>query len=344
MALATAANASIVTLSAGFAGPFAFQSDGVSRVNRGLIRVGTVPDGADFGGASIAAIDAVFQEFGTATTSANGGLGNSVSNPAGTPFNGEQIYIWIFNEPTLEAATEHGLYTIMDRDDPSRGSPWVFPNHTGLGTDSVTISLAAIINEGRFIVPETSAAGNAIILGPAQEPPTNISFDGGMLIPATPGGSFLGLLSATDPNCTGCHSFTLIEGDEFPDNAHFEIVDGNQLWSISAVGDAGTEYLLRIRATDSGGLTYEGTVPLLSQPLGQLTLAHVPDGLRLTVAEGSGRTLGLEYSPDLSEDSWIELGNFSPSPDGYGTFLDRDSFRLAHPSGYYRAFARLPRP
>lgn len=161
MALATGANASLVVLSAGFGGPFAFTSGG-DRVNSGLIRVGTVAPAADFGDFSIGAIDTVFMEFGTATTTASGGLGNTISNANGTPFNDQQIYIWIFGEGT--ASGEHGLFTVADPANPAAGSDWFFPTHTGAGTDSVTITLSSIVSDGNLIVPGTSAAGNAITL------------------------------------------------------------------------------------------------------------------------------------------------------------------------------------
>lgn len=165
MALATGANASLVVLSAGFGGPFAFTPDG-NRVDTGLIRVGTVAPAADLGDASIGAIDAVFEEFGTATTTASGGLGNTISNPAGTPFNDQQIYIWIFDGATPETSGAHGLFTVEDPAAPTAGSPWFYPTHTGAGTDSVTISLSSIINGGRLLVPGTTASGNAITLVP----------------------------------------------------------------------------------------------------------------------------------------------------------------------------------
>ena len=53
----------------------------------------------------------------------------------------------------------------------------------------------------------------------------------------------------------------------------------------------------------------------------------------------SDRNIGVEYSPDLSPGSWIELGNFFLA-DGVWAFTDPDSVRLARPSGYYRAFLR----
>lgn len=167
MALATAANASIVTMSAGFTGPFAFESDGVTRVDTGLMRIGTLTGTP--AGDSIADIEAVFSEFGTQFTSATGGLGGTVSNAAGTPFNDQKIHIWIFNTGSVTPDSEHGLFTVIDENAPATGEPWVYPVHTGSGTDSVTISLSAL--SSALVIPSGAGVrdGN-LILAPIPEP------------------------------------------------------------------------------------------------------------------------------------------------------------------------------
>jgi hypothetical protein len=76
--------------------------------------------------------------------------------------------------------------------------------------------------------------------------------------------------------------------------------------------------------------------------LGPITsIALTPDGLRLaTLPVHFLRNIGVEYSPDLSPGSWIDLGNFFLSDGGIMIFLDPDPVRRSRPSGYYRAFLR----
>ena len=51
--------------------------------------------------------------------------------------------------------------------------------------------------------------------------------------------------------------------------------------------------------------------------------------------------IGIQYSPDMSPGSWIDLGNFSYAQDSPEMiFVDPDEARLARPRGYYRAFVR----
>ena len=181
MALATAANASIVTMSACFTVPFAFESDGVTRVDTGLMRIGTLTGtpASD----SIADIEAVFSEFGTQFTSATGGLGGTVSNASGTPFNDQKIHIWIFNTGSVTPESEQGLFTVIDENAPASGEPWVYPVHTGSGTDSVTISLSAL--SSALVIPSGAGVrdGN-LILAPAIPEPSGAMLAGlaGMLL------------------------------------------------------------------------------------------------------------------------------------------------------------------
>jgi len=56
-----------------------------------------------------------------------------------------------------------------------------------------------------------------------------------------------------------------------------------------------------------------------------------------------GETVGVEYSPDMSEGSWIDVGDFAPNsfyPAGTWTYVDFDLIRPQRPTGYYRAFLR----
>jgi len=62
-------------------------------------------------------------------------------------------------------------------------------------------------------------------------------------------------------------------------------------------------------------------------------------GVRLTISPTFGRRIGVQWSPNLSDGSWIELGNFFPSGTD-ASFVDPDPVRADRPSGYYRAILR----
>ena len=73
------------------------------------------------------------------------------------------------------------------------------------------------------------------------------------------------------------------------------------------------------------------------RPLTSIT--RTPSGLRVTLPPGSGRVIGIEYSPDMSAGSWVELGNFFPR-DCDLVFVDPDIVRLGRKPGFFRAFLR----
>ena len=183
LALTVAAQATTVSLSAGFTGPFVEDSDGV-RVNGGLMLLGHI-DAAGLAtidpSSDIAAITAVFQEFGTANTNAQGSPASSFTNvtPAADGFNDKQIYLWILDTDSKATATEHGLYTVADPTAPATGNNWIYPVNAGGVGDSTSISVAALIDgpaaglpggsEGRnlrlMVIPEPSGAMLAGVAG-----------------------------------------------------------------------------------------------------------------------------------------------------------------------------------
>lgn len=172
LGLVAAAQASIVTLSAGRTGPLVITSGG-SPVSGGLVRVGTL-SGAPAGN-SIDDINAVFREFGTSVTSATGGLGASVSNPAGTPFDNQKIYVWVFSGADAASSAEHGVFSVVNAANPGSGNPWTFPMHTGTGTDANTITLGALLTNGDSSVTpgimfDSQTAGGRLVLTPVPEP------------------------------------------------------------------------------------------------------------------------------------------------------------------------------
>jgi hypothetical protein len=173
-------------------------------------------------------------------------------------------------------------------------------------------------------------------------------------------------------NCTGLTSVTILEGVTRIGNYAFSECTGlNTAVFVgnSPINDGDYETYFRDTAPEftiyylsgSAGFTSptwgsypavmidEALYPATTSPISSISLT--PDGLRLTLPPiilfghlalpptRFGRQFGVEYSPDLSPGSWIELGNFFPV-EGLWVFTDPDRVRLARPSGYYRAFLR----
>jgi hypothetical protein len=141
----------------------------------------------------------------------------------------DQIYTSVGAAPvityTAPAGTGSASFTFQVQDDASTGNLDLSPNtltfnHTASNTAPTDIALT------NTIIPENNAPGATI-----------------------------GTLTATDANVGDTHTFSLISGEY--DNADFTIT-GNIL-TINASADYETKstYAITIRATDSGGLTYD---------------------------------------------------------------------------------------
>ena len=115
---------------------------------------------------------------GTVGISPIGKVSGSVTdNNAGATkadfFNGKDVYLWIFNAPTVAGATEMGIFRATSAD-----VPWTFPtNANGLG-DTVTFStipanatIAAIGGFGSTPVGQLNLSNNFNV-APVPEPST----------------------------------------------------------------------------------------------------------------------------------------------------------------------------
>jgi RHS repeat-associated protein len=109
-----------------------------------------------------------------------------------------------------------------------------------------------------------------------NEAPTDIALSITSIPENTPIGTIIGTLSATDPDQTDTQQYSLVTGTGSADNAAFVIV-GNQLQLQTTLNFAThPSYSIRVKATDSGGLSTEKvlsltvldtTAPLLSAGL-----------------------------------------------------------------------------
>jgi hypothetical protein len=118
------------------------------------------------------------------------------------------------------------------------------------GNDQFTFK----VNDGEF---DSAPATVSIQVLTAPAAPTNILVSTTNLSSSARPGSFLASFTAVDPNAGDVHTFTLVPG--FGDNARF-ILTNNLLFA----GDTfvGTNFSIRVRATDVAALWFEKTFQL----------------------------------------------------------------------------------
>lgn len=127
-------------------------------------------------------------------------------------------------------------------------------------------SHAAVSSDGRFVVFQSSATNlspndtryfNDIYLRDTSSAPTNITLSNATMAENQPAATPVGTLTATDADAGDTFTFTLVSGTGDTDNASFTIV-GSQLQTAASFDfETKTSYSIRVRATDSFGLTFE---------------------------------------------------------------------------------------
>jgi len=124
------------------------------------------------------------------------------------------------------------------------------------GTWGATGSGASNIDDTRF-----SGAGVLTVLtGPAPAAaPTDIQLSSSAFTESTEANYVVGVFSSTDANLSDTHVYTLVAGTGSTHNGLFAI-DGAQLRTAALIDVAAdTVYSIRVRSTDSAGLTFEKT-------------------------------------------------------------------------------------
>ena len=87
-----------------------------------------------------------------------------------------------------------------------------------------------------------------------------------------------------------------------------------------------------------------GVDPALRPSISLVSLMPAETRLTIPLSLGTvGRNIGVEYSPDMSPGSWIDLGNFFSDGSSW-QFIDRDAVRQARRTAFYRAFLRPEQP
>ncbi|MFT5857650.1 MAG: hypothetical protein ACI8XO_004912, partial [Verrucomicrobiales bacterium] len=87
--------------------------------------------------------------------------------------------------------------------------------------------------------------------------PTDIGLSNNELLPGAAVGTAVGIFNTSDPNPSdNVFAYTLVSGTGATENALFTIA-GLRLETAAALGDVGSNYSIRVRSTDPGGLWIE---------------------------------------------------------------------------------------
>lgn len=94
---------------------------------------------------------------------------------------------------------------------------------------------------------------------PSNHPPTGIELSVTALFENEPVGTYIGTLSAIDPDISDAFTYTLVAGPGGEDNARFMLLDADLYSAESFNFERGTNYAIRVETTDQGGLSAQAS-------------------------------------------------------------------------------------
>ena len=97
---------------------------------------------------------------------------------------------------------------------------------------------------------------------PPNHAPTGINLSNATILENEPAVTYVGSLSADDPDTGDTHTFALVAGANDTDNAHFSIIGGDLYAETSFNAEVRTNYSIRVEATDQGGLSTQAALAI----------------------------------------------------------------------------------
>ena len=157
-----------------------------------------------------------------------------------------------------------------------------------------------------------------------NEIPESLSLSGTQIAENTPPEYTIGSFTTLDPDQSDSHTYQLVEGEGSEGNGYFSIQDDQLLNGIAFDYETQTEYAIRVRVTDSGGLFFENKYTITILPVNeyppteiQLSSNTVPESFPL------GTLVGTLSAADLDQGDPHTFTLVAGSGDA-----DNDLFRL----------------
>ena len=145
------------------------------------------------------------------------------------------------------------------------------------GTSTVPVTLDGTNREVDFVSGVTTGYIN--FAPPQNTGPTAISLTKSEVAENLPGGTTVGVLSATDPTANDTFTFSLVSEAESDDNGSFTITNNTLKSNASFDYEAKKTYSIRVRATDSTSQSFDRTF--------MISVTNVVEGIVINSPNGS---------------------------------------------------------
>jgi methyl coenzyme M reductase gamma subunit len=183
-------------------------------------------------------------------------------------------------------------------------------------TDALGLSVEQTL---QVSVTDVNEAPSAVLLTPDNVPENS------------PIGTVVGVLSSVDPDAGDTHTYSLVEGEGDDDNAAF-VIDGDQLKTAAELDyETKNSYLIRVRSTDSGGLSVEQTLVVMVTDVNEAptAVALSPDSVPENVEIGTVVGIFTTDDPDAGDTHQYSLVDGDGDDDNAAFLIDGDRLRTA---------------
>jgi len=136
---------------------------------------------------------------------------------------------------------------------------------------------------------------------PVNLAPTNVSLSASTIAENAAANVVVGTFSSTDPNAGNIFTYTLVTGTGSADNAAFSI-SGSTLTAVASFDfETKSNYTLRVRTTDQGGLFFEKTFAITITNINEAPVAVNDTGATTELGTTTGAVLSNDTDPDTGE-------------------------------------------
>ncbi len=193
-----------------------------------------------------------------------------------------------------EGSTNNASFMINNNGTPHIGTTSTFDYETKSSysirvrvTDKLGLTFEKVLTVYVTDVPE----------GATNQAPTNITLSASSIAENVGANAVVGTLSSTDPNAGDSATFTLVSGAGSTDNAAFNISGSNLRANASFDFETKTSYSVRVRVTDSGGLTFEKTFAISVTDVDD-TAPSAPSGLNSSNVTATSASISWSAATD----------------------------------------------
>lgn len=145
-----------------------------------------------------------------------------------------------------------------------------------LGGGSSDPGYLYVVGNTLYFSADDGVSGQELWSITANSAPTDLAVSASSFDENLPAATSVARFTSLDPNAGDAHVYSLVAGEGDADNAAFAIINDQLQINVSPDFEAKSQYSIRVRTTDSGGLSFEKPLTFAVNDLGEAP-APAPD-------------------------------------------------------------------